>query len=401
MINLLEHAEWVRALATTLVRDDPDDAMQDLWLAALRSPPDPSRPARPWLARVLENAARKRFRDASTRRAHEAGAAPDEPQASPEALVSRVQMQQLMVELVLGLEEPLRQTLLLRFFEGQSSAEISRATGVPAGTVRWRLKEGLARLRAALDARHQGDRASWVLACAPLLLPPAGPWLTGGAALMEKKVRITLVGVLTVFLGLLGGWSFSVQGSPWQRPTQPPLAPEAEVLIGATPAPPAPLLPTAPVVGLAPVPHAAPVGATVGPSAVAPAVAPQGPGSLTPRQTSGGATDAGVRFALDRSGIQAAIESALPEVRDCYESWLGMQRDLGGRLAVTFTIDTDDGEVGRVTHLALGDGGVGNVAFEGCVLSSLKDLRFEPPLEGPMNVTYPMKFSASDDAVPD
>jgi hypothetical protein len=48
-----------------------------------------------------------------------------------------------------------------------TAAEIARVTGVPAGTVRWRLKMGLERLRAALDARH-GDRRRWMLLLAPL-----------------------------------------------------------------------------------------------------------------------------------------------------------------------------------------------------------------------------------------
>lgn len=36
--------------------------------------------------------------------------------------------------------------------------EIARAQGIPAGTVRWRLSEGLRRLRAQLDEAHGGNR---------------------------------------------------------------------------------------------------------------------------------------------------------------------------------------------------------------------------------------------------
>ncbi len=87
--------------------------------------------------------------------------------------------------------------------------------------------------------------------------------------------------------------------------------------------------------------------------------------------------DGGVRYTLDRNGIQNAVKSALLEVKDCYESWLAMRRGLGGRLVLTLTIDTDDGVDGRVTSLAFADGGIGNVAFEGCVLSSFSDLHFD------------------------
>ena len=106
--------------------------------------------------------------------------------------------------------------------------------------------------------------------------------------------------------------------------------------------------------------------------------------------------DGGVRYPLDKDGIRAAVKSAIPDVKDCYESWLAMNPALGGRLIVKLTIDTDDGVEGRVTRLSLADGGMGNVAFEGCALSSFSDLRFEPPLDGPMNVTYPLLFSSAD-----
>lgn len=90
------------------------------------------------------------------------------------------------------------------------------------------------------------------------------------------------------------------------------------------------------------------------------------------------------------------MRSAIPEVKDCYESWLPMDPGLGGRLVVTFTIDTDDAVEGRITQLTVGDAGIGHVPLEGCVLSSLSDLRFDPPLNGPINVTYPIVLSNLD-----
>lgn len=399
MVELLEHTEWVRGLATRLVRDDADDAAQDVWLAALRSPPDANRPPRPWLARVLQNAARKRFRDESTRRAYETAAPEADAEPSPEALVGRVQVQHLLVELVLALDEPFRQTLLLRFFEGKSSAEIAEASGVPAGTVRWRLKEGLERVRTALDARHHGDRKAWLLSCAPLLLPPAGPWLTAGVALMEKKVRVAIVVVIVMLVGLLAGWSFSERPGLDARATTPPVE---RVAAPSSALPVATAVPT--VVRVEPAiaaPSALPVSPTLavpvvngGPPAVP--VPSLSASATTAPATPNGGLDGGVRYPLDKDGIRAAVKSAIPDVKDCYESWLAMNPALGGRLIVKLTIDTDDGVEGRVTRLSLADGGMGNVAFEGCALSSFSDLRFEPPLDGPMNVTYPLLFSSSD-----
>lgn len=398
MVELLEHTEWVRGLATRLAREDADDAVQDVWLSALRSPPDADRPPRPWLARVLQNAARKRFRDESTRREYETAAREADAEPSPEALVGRVQLQHLLVELVLGLDEPFRQTLLLRFFEGKSSAEIAEASGVPAGTVRWRLKEGLERVRTALDARHHGNRKAWLLTCAPLLLPPAGPWLTAGVALMEKKVRVAIVVVIVMLVGLLAGWSFSVSPGADASATTPPVervaAPSSSLPVATAVPSVVRVEPAIAAPSVTPVPPtlAAPV---VAPSPVDPVSQPAATATNS-AATPSGAIDGGVRYPLDKDGIRAAVKSAIPDVTDCYESWLAMNPALGGRLIVKLTIDTDDGVEGRVTRLSLADGGMGNVAFEGCALSSLSDLRFEPPLDGPMNVTYPLLFSAGD-----
>lgn len=106
-----------------------------------------------------------------------------------------------------------------------------------------------------------------------------------------------------------------------------------------------------------------------------------------------GAPDAG-RYRLDRDGIQAAVRSGLPEMKDCYEEWLKVQPSLGGRVVVRFTIDTDDAVEGRVSRAqVMADAGLGHVAMEGCVLSVMSALRFEPPLSGTMDVTYPLNFA--------
>ena len=65
---LLAHAAWLRRLARSLVGDGAaaDDLVQETWVAALRRPPAEDRPVRPWLRRVLENAARFRWRARAT-----------------------------------------------------------------------------------------------------------------------------------------------------------------------------------------------------------------------------------------------------------------------------------------------------------------------------------------------
>jgi RNA polymerase sigma factor (sigma-70 family) len=209
---LLVHAEWLRRLATRLLSDgDPDDAVQDTWVAAMASPPagDPAE-ARPWLAEVLRNFARRRWRTQGVRRRAETSLGREGAGAiASEELVERGHVQHQLAELVLALEEPFRSAVLLRYYEGLNATEIARAQGVPAGTVRWRLSEGVARLRAALDDRHGGSRARWSALVAPLALPEgkaaAASTAAGGALMMATGYKLGLLFAATASLLLLAG----------------------------------------------------------------------------------------------------------------------------------------------------------------------------------------------------
>ncbi|HJZ86541.1 MAG TPA: sigma-70 family RNA polymerase sigma factor [Polyangia bacterium] len=207
--ELLTHAAWLRRLAASLVGParDADDLAQDTWVAALRRPPRGDRPLRPWLAAVLRNFLRMGFRSQRLREraGSELAAAPTAEPPSPELLLGRLETQRMLARLVGELAEPFRSTVLLRFYEGLSAAEIARAQGIPAGTVRWRLKTGLDQLRAALDAKTGGDRGSWRLALLPLALPrwrhPVALALKGIFA-MNRAFKVSLAVLLLLGLGL-------------------------------------------------------------------------------------------------------------------------------------------------------------------------------------------------------
>jgi RNA polymerase sigma-70 factor (ECF subfamily) len=203
--NLLEHSAWLRRLAGHLVFER-EDSVQDVWLAALRAPPDPDWPPRPWLTRVLKNAARRRHRDASVRRENEqrAAAMPTLGVTTPEELVARAETQLLLAELVLGLSEPLRRVILLRYYEGLSAAEIARALGMPPGTVRWQIKQGIDRLRSALDSRFGNDRHTWTPALALLAAGPRGHSSILGAAVMTAKMNTAAIILSLISLALIG-----------------------------------------------------------------------------------------------------------------------------------------------------------------------------------------------------
>src|SRR5207237_616726 len=124
--TLLEHAAWLRRLAASLVGDSADDLVQDTWLAAMRRPPDGDRPLKPWLARVIRNAARFRWRGDTNRTAREAIAARNFEIATPtsEELLARHQLQRLVARLVAELDEPYRATILFRYAEGLTPTQI-------------------------------------------------------------------------------------------------------------------------------------------------------------------------------------------------------------------------------------------------------------------------------------
>ena len=142
---LLRHAGFVRALARSLTQDAScaDDLVQDTWLSALRRPPRHQVNLRGWLGMVLRRTARRDARVSSRREEHERAAARAEALPSAVDAVSHADTLQLVTEAVLSLEEPYRQTLLERFYMGHSAAEIARRHGIPAATVRSRVKRAL------------------------------------------------------------------------------------------------------------------------------------------------------------------------------------------------------------------------------------------------------------------
>ena len=225
--DLLVHAGWVRGLARSLVTDPhaAEDVVQDTWVAALRTPPREDRNLRAWLGRVVTNFARQRGRGAARRTQREGQAeAMRAPVETPEELAARVETQRRVAAVVLELDEPFRQTVLLRYYEGLSSAEIARRIGAPAGTVRWRLSRGLELLRERLDDDY-GSRRAWSALLVPLArleVPHAEPTGSGLSALLQGilamnlalKVSIAVVAVVlvatltplgTLAVGLLSG----------------------------------------------------------------------------------------------------------------------------------------------------------------------------------------------------
>jgi RNA polymerase sigma factor (sigma-70 family) len=201
-----EHAAFVRGVARALVVDESraDDVAQDTWLAALRHPPARAG-VRGWLAKVARNFSFRMRRDDTRRAAREERAAVSEIAPRRVSDPARASMLREVIDAVLALDEPYRSTLLMRYYENLDPSEIAARLGVPAATVRTRLKRGLDRLRERFDDAHGGNRAAWV---APLLPFAAGALkpAAAAAAAVAAGAGVGAAAASTSFQGItLGG----------------------------------------------------------------------------------------------------------------------------------------------------------------------------------------------------
>jgi len=193
--HLLAQAGWLRSLALRLVRDEAraDDLVQETWRRALEQPPRDREALPAWLARVARNTAAEEGRRAARRRARETRAAKPERVPAAADVVARTEIHRRLVDALLGLEEPFRSALLLRYFDGLTPKAIARRLGVPAATVRSRLARGLERLRRRLDESHGGRRRAWVL--------PLVPWACSGGAEAAGGATAAAGGVMAMIAG--------------------------------------------------------------------------------------------------------------------------------------------------------------------------------------------------------
>lgn len=214
---LLEQSAWLGALARSLVRDDAtaQDVVQETWLAALAHAPREHGRLKPWLARVLANAARKHGRSETRRANRERVAARPERLPSSDDLAERFETQRTLLAALEELEEPFRRALVLRYLDGLEPAEIARREAIPAGTARWRIHEGLERMRKKLDRRFGGDRGAWALLCVPLTRAPSlqslaalGTTTTIGAFALSTSTRVAAAAIL-LSIGIGGAWWWS------------------------------------------------------------------------------------------------------------------------------------------------------------------------------------------------
>lgn len=179
--------DWVRALCARLCfdRTDGDDLAQEVWRAAMQGQPGRGVPVRAWLAGIAKNLARMLRRTEGRRERRERAVARAETIADTAQLVAEAESQQRVLAAVNALPLPLREVVLLRFYEGLPPRAIAQRLAAPVATVRTRLARAQAQLKARLD-RYYGDRRLWLAVLATLPRPHHVAEVTGSAAVLVQ-----------------------------------------------------------------------------------------------------------------------------------------------------------------------------------------------------------------------
>ena len=166
----MPHLDDAYTLARYLLRnaDDAEDAVQECYLRALKHFDSYRGPAmKPWLFAILRNVCHAEF----ARRAHAPGSVIDElpegveptplwheAQDTPETQVLRQRDASSIRQLVTALDEPFRETFVLREIHNLSYREIADIVAAPVGTVMSRLARARAMLRSAWSAEQEPPR---------------------------------------------------------------------------------------------------------------------------------------------------------------------------------------------------------------------------------------------------
>ena len=166
----LPHLDGVYTLARYLLRDpsDAEDAAQECYLRALKHFDSYRGPAiKPWLFAILRNVCRAEFArrassptdpiDEVTERAEQTPLW-SEAQATPESEMMKGSEASTIRRLVRALDEPFRETFVLREIHNLSYREIAEVAEVPVGTVMSRLARARAMLRSAWMAQQEQSK---------------------------------------------------------------------------------------------------------------------------------------------------------------------------------------------------------------------------------------------------
>lgn len=167
------HASLLFALCLRILRDRADaeevlgDTFHELWRRAERYDPDRGA-ALPYMIGVARSRAIDRLRAGRRHRAVSAddpettpgGALPADAAEGPHALAERGQTAARVRGALRSLRPAERRALEMAYFDGMSHSEVAGALGEPLGTIKTRIRQGLLRLRQALEPGEDRGMAS-------------------------------------------------------------------------------------------------------------------------------------------------------------------------------------------------------------------------------------------------
>lgn len=214
--NLFQEGPRIRRLARSLLSDPSlvDDVVQDTLATSLSRPPRNEQAIRAWISKVVRNFAAQNQRSESARNARQEDASRPEAGEATQEIVERAATHKLVVEAVLGLREPYRSTILMRYFDELSPSSISKRLGIPLPTVESRLSRGLAQLREQMQ-RHFGQAGrAWQPALILLAREPRDLISTAiGALVVTTQVKVISASIAAIVISL-AAWQWVDSSNP-------------------------------------------------------------------------------------------------------------------------------------------------------------------------------------------
>jgi outer membrane biosynthesis protein TonB len=99
-------------------------------------------------------------------------------------------------------------------------------------------------------------------------------------------------------------------------------------------------------------------------------------------------TAAGAAGSLPRSAILGVIRGQASGLRECYQAALARAPELSATITVKFVIGVD----GQVTSAASESSDLKESTISRCLEQRFLRMRFPPPTDGPVTITYPIKL---------
>lgn len=212
--RLLAQRAFVVAVARAVLADAAlaEDVAQQTLLRAWSARIDASRQ---WLATVARRLASNVRRGDSRRELRERATWTPDEGPSPQRILELEDERRRLVAAVLELAEPLRTTVLLRFYDDLPPRAIAAKQGVPVETIRTRLKRAQHLLRERLlpaDEATRRERVQGLLVLAGARTIDGVVVATGGAIVATKA----WIAAAAVVIAWLGWWGLGEE-SEWRR----------------------------------------------------------------------------------------------------------------------------------------------------------------------------------------